>query len=59
MNRSAASAVFALLSASSATAYAQTVDMNSEAYKTGHVIGQIFILVIVLLIIKKLFFSKK
>ncbi len=40
-------------------AYSQTVNMNSDAYKTGHLIGQVFAVIIIFIVIKKLFFSSK
>lgn len=43
----------------SALAYAQTVNMNSDAYKTGHLLGQILGIIVIAIVIKKLFFSSK
>ncbi len=47
------------LAAFSSAAYAQTVNMNSDAYKTGHLVGQVFAVIIIFIVIKKLFFSSK
>lgn len=51
--------VTVVLAVSSAAAYAQTVNMNSDAYKTGHLIGQVLGVIIIFVVIKKLFFSSK
>ncbi len=48
-----------MLTAISGAAYAQTVDMNSDAYKTGHLVGQVLGVIIIVVVIKKLFFSSK
>jgi hypothetical protein len=48
-----------MLATFSGAAYAQTVNMNSDAYKTGHLVGQILAVIIVAVVIKKLFFSSK
>lgn len=49
-----------MLTTFSGAAYAQTVNMNSDAYKTGHLVGQILaVIIIIAVVIKKLFFSSK
>ncbi len=58
MNRLATGGVRILMAVCSIGAHAQTVDVSSDAYKTGHLIGQIFVVVLVILIIRRLFFKK-
>ncbi len=59
MGRFLATSTAILMTLLPAIADAQTVDMNSHAYKTGHVVGQIFAAIIIFLIIRKVLTSRK
>ncbi len=59
MGRFSATTTAILMTLLPAIADAQTVDMNSQAYKTGHVVGQIFAAIIIFLIIRKVLTSRK
>lgn len=41
------------------TSIALAVDQGSEAYKMGNLVGKVFVGILVFLIVKKIFFSKK